>query len=134
MDRILIDKPYINFQLYPEGDNLTSLLKYEIPENTSEAQEISLPGREYFNVFVYLADYAQLIVDQYAQSDYQVDTISISNGRIYYADYTLNEPAEFLLENISMHADRFNTEMNRTTFTIHSDINKVGQFGCTLVI
>ena len=129
--KLNIDQPYIRFELFPEGDNLTSLLKFEMPNDTmatDSIQNISLPGREYFNVFIYLADYAGYIVEQYSSSAYTFDDITLQGGTINYIDHTLNEKAQFLLENIYMHADGFDSDASRVSFDLESDINKIGHF------
>ena len=129
IDHILVDGPYLKFELYPEGDNLSRLPKFEIAGDTVESvDDFSLPGREYFNVFVYLADYANLLVESYAQSDYKIDSILLRNGRIRYRDHTLNQSARFDLDNISLTALSFDTDANRARFEVSSDINKVGHF------
>lgn len=126
---IILEEPYLHVEMYPDGDNLTRLIKYESAVSDSlTSDRASLPGHEYFNIFIYLADYARLIVDEYSKSNYLIDSIGLHGGRINFADHTLNQDAHFLFDNLHMTASNFNTESDRVTFSMRSDINRVGRF------
>lgn len=127
---IIAVSPYIRFELYPEGDNLTDLLAFDIPDNTETDSIVraALPGRDYFNVFIYLADYVSKAVEKYQNSSYRIDSIGIFNGTILYSDYTLDQEAVFLLSNASMTGGGLSTESDRVEFDIGSDINNIGRF------
>jgi len=127
---VLVYSPYIRFEMYPEGDNITELIafEYEEADSTIQGTSVSLPGREYFNVFVYIADYVSYAVHKYQNSSYRIDSVGIFDGRINFSDYTLDQDATFLLTNATLTGAGLSTANDRVSFDIGSDINKVGRF------
>ena len=87
LNRFVLDGGYFKFEMYPEGDNWTRALKFDssevvINEETGELEAI--PGQDYFNVFVYVAESTSRLVSSYKESNYRIDSIGFYDNTMYF--------------------------------------------------
>lgn len=129
--QLAMDQPYIHFARYPQGDNFTALLKHESEEADTILSSTSgsiVPGQDYFNVFIYLGEYARYLAREYVRSDYVAERIELQNGAIDFEDYTLEDNATFKLREIRMSTSKFDNDDAYANFDLSTVINQNAEF------
>ena len=124
-------EPYLRYALYPEGDNVSTLLKptyFEADTIIESGSEEVIPGQEYFNVFIYLGQYANFLAKTYSESNYTADSIVINDGTIVFEDYTLNDDVMFLFQEANVTTSKFDSRDEKVTFLMDMEINQSAYF------
>ena len=86
-----------------------------------------IPGQEYFNVFIYLGQYANYLARSYVESNYVADNIDLSDGTILFRDLTMDEEVMFLLQDLDIHSTKFDSRNESVRFELGALINQSAQ-------
>lgn len=124
---LALHKPYLRFELYREGDNLSALVREELrtPDTViTRADGAIIPGQEYFNVFIYLGQYANFLARTYVESDYIADRIELTEGTILFRDLTMDEEVMFLIQDLAVESTKFDSRNERVHFGMDALINQ----------
>lgn len=135
---VLIDHPYLKFDLTPSGYNLVHYFPEEdsltaggmhpdtLQKNTIEDQ--------YINFFTLLNKYFIDLGQAYAVNYYAIDSLQISRGNIEFGDYTLDKPFNFLFEDLSLQASRLYSDQDSLKINMQSKLNRSGILDASLVL
>jgi hypothetical protein len=119
-----MDGPFIKFELYPDGDNFTRLLR---DTTTTTASSDSITSEiDYSNPFRLLVSYAEDIIEEYVMQNYSVDSVIVTNGTVVYNDYTLEDPFYFRLDSLHLSSGALNSQNSNLNFVARSRVNKTG--------
>ncbi|MFO7259255.1 MAG: DUF748 domain-containing protein [Bacteroidota bacterium] len=124
--------PFVKFELYPDGDNFTRLLRDTT--NTTTASDSITSEIDYSNPFRLLVSYAQDIIEEYVMQNYSVDSVVVNNGTFVYNDYTLEDPFYFRLDSLHVSSGALNSQNSNLNFVAHSRVNKTGLMDAALSI
>lgn len=120
-----MDGPYIKFELYPDGDNFTRLLRDTTTTTTTQADSV-VSEIDYSNPFRLLVSYAQDIIEEYVMQNYSVDSVVVNNGIVVYNDFTLEDPFYFRLDSLQLSSGALNSQNSNLNFVARSRVNKSG--------
>ena len=130
LQTLRVDEGYLRYEVFEEGDNWTSALKLDLDQVETDSTTgaiVSIPGQEYFNVFIYVADMTSQLIKAYTDSKVRIDSIGIHKSTIHYADNSLRENALFLFEGLEMRGTNFDARSEYVTFGLRSRLNKTGR-------
>ncbi len=65
---------------------------------------------------------------------YNINTLRINNTQLQFADYTLKDTFEYLIDNISFSADSITNRKDSIAIIAHASLNKKGKMTCNLTI
>lgn len=127
---VVLDAPYLRYDVFPKGDNLSRLLVDTLSTARSDTtgRRPNLGGRQFSNVFAYMAEYVKLATATYLESHYFADSIVINDGQLSFTDYTLNEKFTFLLTELQLRTQKFDSRSERVEFIADSKLNESGTF------
>lgn len=127
---INIKKPFIKFELYTTGNNITNLLYSTSTEPASVAKDTmaaSPTSSVEENMFTMIAAYARELAANYTFTNYKADKISLTEGTLIFNDFTLTREFRYLLENLIIEADKVNSANKSLTFAAASTLNHSGK-------
>ncbi|HEY8511620.1 MAG TPA: DUF748 domain-containing protein, partial [Cyclobacteriaceae bacterium] len=119
-----MDGPFVKFELYPDGDNFTRLLR-DTTTTTSVSDSVTTEI-DYSNPFRLLISYAEDIIEEYVMQNYSVDSVVVRNGTVVYNDYTLEDPFYFRLDSLQLSSGALNSQNSNLNFIARSRVNKTG--------
>ncbi|MDV3307295.1 MAG: DUF748 domain-containing protein [Cyclobacteriaceae bacterium] len=118
-----LDGPYLAFELYPDGDNFTRLLRDTTTTTSSDSVASEI---DYSNPFRLLVSYANDIIEEYVMQNYSVDSVVVTNGTVVYKDYTLEDPFYFRLDSLHLSSGALNSQNSDLNFIARSRVNNTG--------
>lgn len=119
-----VQGPYMKFELYPDGDNFTRLLRDTT--STSTSSDSLTTEVDYSNPFRLLISYAEDMVEEYVMQNYSIDSVVVANGTVVYNDYTLEDPFYFRLDSLLLSSGALNSKNSDLNFVARSRVNKSG--------
>lgn len=123
---INIDRPYVKFAIYDDGINFDRMLI-----GTEEVDSVNtgaVPVEDYANLFRMIADYVHYYTSQYKVSNYKAGKVQITNGRVVYTDYTLEDKFQYELDSLSILSENLNSSNERINVIMKSKLNRTGSF------
>ncbi|MEM9671102.1 MAG: DUF748 domain-containing protein [Bacteroidota bacterium] len=129
---IKLERPYLLFELSPQGDNFTQALQQS--KTDSLVQQDVQDSTEFTSPFEYLALYIYELTQAYLSTSYVADTISVEEGVLEYQDYTLNDPFSMYLSDLSALATDISQQDEFADFDITSKVNRKGDLTGNLQI
>jgi len=139
---IELERPYLLFELTPQGDNFTIALRQsevdtltllESKDDTLLPQEVQ-GATEFTNPFEYLALYLYDITQAYLTTNYVADTILVKDGVLEYQDRSLNDAFSMYLSELTALATDISQEDEFADFDITSKVNQAGDLTGNLQI
>lgn len=127
-----IDRPYVKFAVYDDGINFDRMLI--ATEEVDSVNAGGVPVEDYANLFRMIADYVHLLTSQYKVSNYKADKVLITNGRVVYTDYTLEDKFQYELDSLSILSENLNSSGERINVVMRSKLNRTGSFSGSLSI
>ncbi len=127
-----IDRPYVKFAVYDDGINFDRMLI--ATEEVDSVNAGGVPVEDYANLFRMIADYVHLLTSQYKVSNYKADKVLITNGRVVYTDYTLEDKFQYELDSLSILSENLNSSGERINVVMRSKLNRTGSFSGNLSI
>ncbi|CAN5143721.1 hypothetical protein BH09BAC3_BH09BAC3_24860 [soil metagenome] len=130
---ITLNKPFLKFELFPEGTNFDKLMNETSSESATNVDSLS-SALAYGNIFALMATYIQDLTQNYAISNYKVDSLVLRNGTFVFNDYTLQSRFNYVLEDLTIKADRVSSENEFIKFTAASTLNKSGRMDGRILV
>lgn len=124
---ISLRKPYLKFELFPDGNNFSHLLNQVSDENESVSSDSLSSAVAYGNIFALMAVYIQELSKNYAISNYKADSVVLREGKFVFNDYTLHRKFNYVLEDLLVKANRVNSADSNITFIASSILNTSGK-------
>ncbi len=121
-----LNRPYLKFELFDEGNNFTKLLNAYDSEEGMSSDSLST-AVAYGNIFALMAAYIQDLSETYAISNYKADSIVLRQGKFIFNDYTLHNKFNYLLEDLVVKAERVSSESENIVFKASSILNTSGR-------
>ena len=123
---INIDRPYVKFAVYDDGINFDRMLL--AAEEVDSVNTGAVPVEDYANLFRMIADYVQFYTSQYKVSNYKAGKVLITNGRVVYTDYTLEDKFQYELDSLFILSENLNSSSERINVVMKSKLNQTGNF------
>ncbi len=123
---ISVDKPYVKFAIYDDGINFDRMIK--MAGELDSVDSTGMPVEDYANLFRLVADYIHYYTSQYKVSNYKADKVQITNGRVVYTDFTLEDKFQYELDSLSILSENLNSSNERINVFIRSKLNRTGSF------
>lgn len=120
-DSITLQSPYFKYEVFDSLDNVQALFGKEgknISDVTSQA------GR--FNLVIEIGRYLKDISRNFFTSDFNVGTLSVSDGQAVFNDFSTNEKFSISANPFSIRADSLNKQHERVGISLKSKIEPYG--------
>lgn len=128
-----IDNPYLKFDITPYGNSL--LRSYASDSVAATGVSASEPeASEYLYYFKLLGEYFIELGQAYSVHSYSFDSLRLSGGNIEFNDYTLNRKFNFLLEELSVQANKFYSNEDSLQVFVNSKLNRSGILDARLTL
>ncbi|HEX5167744.1 MAG TPA: DUF748 domain-containing protein [Cyclobacteriaceae bacterium] len=127
---LFVDRPYLKFELYLDGDNFTRLMNDTT--STAVSRDSITSEVDYGNPFRVLVGYAIDIMNEYVMKEYSADSIAVTHGQVIYNDYTLNDKFSMDMDSLFLSSGRLNSQNSSLNFVINSRVNKTGYMKAVL--
>jgi len=121
-----LDRPYLKFELFDEGNNFTKLLNAYSTEEGMSSDSLST-AVAYGNIFALMAAYIQDLSETYAISNYKADSIVLRQGKFIFNDYTLHNKFNYVLEDLVVKAENVSSASENIVFKASSILNTSGR-------
>lgn len=121
---VSLKKPYLKFAMYEKGYNFDRIL---VTTDTDSTTASNAPVEEYTNIFVMMADYIKTLTESYMLTNYKIDTLSISQGALFFQDYTLEEKFNFVLDSAHITSGQVDSKAEKIHIDVRSNLNKSGR-------
>jgi hypothetical protein len=125
---ISMDKPYMRFDYYPNGNNISQMIKYTsapAPVTDNNTGEIK---PDYSNIFTLLSSSIKLMAVDFFKTNYHTDSITIHNGQFAFNDYTLNNPFHYNISKINLITNEISAKSKDIQLNASSTLNDTGKF------
>lgn len=131
--RINLNKPFLRFELFDEGNNFSKLVNYQSADS-SRVTDSTIMQIDQGNIFELLASYVRELSEKYVISNYKADSVSLSNGTFRFNDYTMDNKFNYVLENLEVSAERISSKSQNLEFNISSILNTSGKMNGSLTV
>ncbi len=130
INNILLDKPFIRFDYYTNGNNISQMIKYTSAPGpvTDTAGQVKA---DFSNIFTLLSSSIKLMAVDFFNTNYHTDSITIHHGQLLYNDYTLNTPFHYNISNINLATDEISAKSKNIVFKAKARLNDTGRFTMT---
>ncbi|MGP8215910.1 MAG: DUF748 domain-containing protein [Bacteroidia bacterium] len=128
IDNILLDKPFLRFDYFPNGNNISGMLKYSSPPGPVTDNTTGEVKPDYSNIFTLLSSSVKLMAVDFFNTNYHTDSITIHNGQLAFSDYTLNRPFHYNVSNINLTTDEISAKSKNIVFNASATLNDTGKF------
>ena len=129
INNILMDRPFMRFDYYTNGNNISQLLKYNSSSSsqatTSNPNEVKA---DYSNIFALLASSIKMVAANFSNSNYHTDSIVIRNGQFVFNDYTLNTLFHYNVSKINLITNEISAKSKNIAFNASATLNDTGDF------
>jgi len=125
---ILLDKPYIVFDYFPNGNNISQMIRYTSPAQPVKDTSTGEIKPDYSNVFTLLASSIKMMAVDFVNTNYHTDSVMVRNGEFKYNDYTLNTPFHYDVSNININTDKISAARKSVQFNIFATLADTGKF------
>lgn len=134
--KVLIDDPYLKFDLTPVGNNF---FRYYTSSDSTSTDGVSahVNGTQadaYLDFFKLLNDYFVELGKAYAIHFYSIDSLRLAGGKLEFDDYTLNRKFHFLLEDMQIQAAKIRSDQDSLKVDLDSRLNRSGLLDATLTL
>jgi len=128
---IVVDRPFVRFAMYDDGYNFDRIM---VPEAANDTLTADAPVEDYANVFRIMADYIAYFTREYKVSNYKADNFRLTNGEIYYTDYTLEDKFAYHLDSLQLISENLNSADDRLKVTLNARMNTSGVMNGTMQV
>jgi hypothetical protein len=127
-DSVLLIKPYLKYEQYDCQSNMVTMFyKKGLGGYVSK-------NPERFNLIVVLGDYLKEISKNFFKSNYQVNRLAVTNGRLLYNNYSLNEKFSIATDSLSLSADSIDKTRKMVELKLKTLIKPYGDIDMSLNI
>ena len=128
---ILLDRPFVRFAMYDDGYNFDRIM---ITDATSDTLNGDAPPEEYANIFRMMADYIAYFTSEYKVSNYKANSFRLTNGEIFYTDYTLEDKFAYHLDSMQLISENLNSANDRLMVSLYARMNTSGVMNGTMQV
>ncbi|KAF0199159.1 MAG: hypothetical protein FD166_784 [Bacteroidetes bacterium] len=128
---IIVDRPFVRFAMYDDGYNFDRIM---VPEAAADTLTGDAPVEDYANIFRMMADYIAYFTREYKVSNYKADNLRLTNGEIYYTDYTLEDKFAYHLDSLQLISENLNSADDRLKVTLDARMNTSGVMSGTMQV
>ncbi|MFH1120087.1 MAG: DUF748 domain-containing protein [Bacteroidota bacterium] len=121
---IIVDKPFVRFAMYDDGYNFDRIM---VTSESADSVSGDAPVEEYANIFRIMADYIAYFTREYQISNYKANGFRLTNGEVYYTDYTLEDKFQYHLDSLQLVSDNLNSKDDRLVVSLEAVMNTSGQ-------
>jgi uncharacterized protein involved in outer membrane biogenesis len=131
LHNIMLDKPYMRFDYFSNGNNITHMIRYNQPPAPVKDNNTGAVKPDYSNLFTLLASSVKLMAIDVVNTNYHSDSIIIKNGQFIFNDYTLNNPFHYNVANLNISTDKISAATKSIQFNVSASLNDTGRFDMT---
>ncbi len=128
VNNILLDKPYMRFDYFTNGNNISHMIKYTAPAGPVTDKTTGEVKPDYSNVFTLFASSIKMMAVDFFNTNYHTDSILIRNGQLIFNDYTLNRPFHYDLSQVNLITDEISAKSKTIAFNASARLNDTGKF------
>jgi hypothetical protein len=127
-DSVLLVRPYLKYEQYDDQTNIQAMY-YKKKEGGYVSKN---PGR--FNLIVAIGDYLKVISKNFFKSYYQVNQLAVTDGRLLYNNYSLNEKFSIATDPLSLSADSIDKTKKMVELQFKTQVKPYGNVKMSLNI
>jgi hypothetical protein len=131
LNNVLLDRPYMRFDYYTNGNNISQMIKYTAPPSPVRDTSTGEVKPDYSNIFTLIASSLKMMAVDFVNTNYHTDSVIVRNGQFEYNDYTLNSPFHYNVSNINITTDKISSNENNLLFKINATLNDSGSLVMT---
>jgi len=128
LHNILLDKPYVRFDYYPNGNNISQMIKYTSPPAPVKDNNTGEIKPDYSNVFTLFSSSIKMMAVDFNNTNYHTDSVIIQHGQFVYNDYTLDKLFHYNISNINITTDKISAAKKSIQFDLFANLNDTGKF------
>ena len=125
---VSMDNPYMRFDYYPNGNNISKMIKYTAPPAPVTDNSTGEIRPDYSNIFTLLSSSIKLMTVDFFKTDYHTESITIHNGQFDFNDYTLNNPFHYNISNINLITNEISAKSKDIQFNSSALLSDTGKF------
>jgi uncharacterized protein involved in outer membrane biogenesis len=127
LNKVLLDKPFIRFDYFTNGNNISQMIKYTAPPTPVKDTSTGELKPDYSNVFTLISSSIKMMAVDFVNTNYHTDSIVVKNGQLLYSDYTLNSPFHYNISDINVWTDKISSATKSLQFNIAAILNDSGK-------
>lgn len=127
IDNILMDKPFIRFDYFTNGNNISNMIKYTSPPGPITDSNSGQIKPDYSNIFTMLSSSIQLMAVDFFSTNYHTDSITIRNGQFLFSDYTLNRPFHYNISKLNLSTNEISSASKDIVFNASATLADTGK-------
>lgn len=105
---VAVDGFTTRFRMWPDGSHTWSkALKLDTTATGGDTTAVLTASSD--NVFVMLADYVRMLGRDLVASEYNADSLAITNAELVFEDFTPERPFRYALNGLAVHSSRMNS-------------------------
>ncbi len=128
VNHLILDKPYVAFDVYPKGNNFSSIIK--IHEKATPVKDTS-KGKsklDYSNIFTLLSSSVKAMGIDFLSTNYHADSIAIFNGEFAFNDYTPKHNFHYNVTKFNLVTSEINDLNSGVIFHSTAQLGDSGKF------
>jgi len=126
---ILLDKPYVAFDVFPYGNNFTRMIKFH-DETTKHIKDTS-KGKtklDYSSIFTLLSSSVKAMGIDFLNTNYHADSIAIHDGEFAFNDYTPKHNFHYNVTKFNFITSEINNLNSGVLFHATAQLGDSGKF------
>jgi hypothetical protein len=129
VNHFILDKPYIAFDVFPNGNNFSRMMKYHEPA-TRHLRDTSTGKAklDYSNIFTLIATSVKAMCIDILSTNYHADSIAIFNGEVAFNDYTPNHNFHYNVTKFNLVTSEINDLNSGVLFHASAQLGDSGKF------
>jgi hypothetical protein len=128
-DSVSLINPYLKYERYDSLDNLQRMFG----KDGSNIKAVS-GNPQKFNLVIEVARYIKVISKNFFRSNYKIGSLSISNAKLEYNDFSINEKFSVELNPLTITADSIDKEYKHVKIFATSAVKPYGNLSVSLSI
>jgi len=131
IDNILLDRPYMRFDYFTNGNNISKMIKYTSPPEPVTDNITGEVKPDYSNIFTMISSSIKLMAVDFFSTDYHTDSITVRNGELVFNDYTLNRPFHYDITKLNLITDEISAKSKNIVFNSSATLADTGKIVMT---
>lgn len=127
INNILMDKPFIRFDYYTAGNNISNMIKYTSPPGPVTDNNTGEVKPDFSNLFTLISSSIKMMAVDFFTTDYHTDSITIRNGQLLFSDYTLNRPFHYNVSKLNLVTDEISAKSKNIVFNASATLADTGK-------
>ena len=128
-DSVLVEGFYLKYEQY---DNLDNFQRMFGDDGAAVLAVNDNPAK--FNLILEVAKYVKVIFENFLQSEYKVNNLTVKDGDIKYSDFSINEKFSASLSPLNITADSIDNKKRNVHVNLESGIKPYGALSVSLVM